>query len=279
MQLVLCFVKVPETPMWLLSKNRVAEAEKSLCWLRGWVPKDKIAVEFGEIKRYSERARSCGPCIKQNQKCTHAMPTMMENMKELTRKQTLKPFFIVISLFVISQFSGIFAMTPFIVQIFKAYDSPISPDRTAAVQSIVNNLANVCFLCLLKFTGKRKLYLIMLSGVFVCSATVSAYGFLVLPNGYNSFDKTTHFTLDNQNLAYIPLISILLWSFFSYCGMNSMPWQMLSEVFPYKYAFQFKIALFHFFFHFFNFIHFFILIPNPITFGEKNGYFFQILFF
>lgn len=122
-----------------------------------------------------------------------------------------------------------FAMTPVIVQIFKAYGSPIEPDRTAAIQSIVNNVANVCFLCLLRFSGKRPLYLTMLSGVFLCSIVVSVYGFCILPNGFNSFEQSD-FTLENKNLAYIPIFAIFLWSFCSYCGVNSMPWQLLSEV-------------------------------------------------
>ncbi|XP_055307472.1 facilitated trehalose transporter Tret1-like, partial [Sitodiplosis mosellana] len=228
----LCFV--PETPMWLLSKNRTAEAEKSLCWLRGWVPKEKIAKEFEAMQHYSDRTKFCNSCIKQNLKCTHPPPTKIEKLKELKRKHTMKPFFIVMSLFFIAQFSGILAMTPFIVQIFKAYESPIAPDRTAAIQSFVNNIANISFLCLVKFTGKRKLYLTMLTGVFLCAAIVAGYGFLVLPSGYNSFDQSQHFSLENQSLAYIPFIAIFVWSFCSYCGVNSLAWQLLSEVFPYK---------------------------------------------
>lgn len=225
---------MPETPLWLLSKNRVNEAEKSLCWLRGWVEKEKTVEEFKAMQRYSERSKSCLLCIKQNQKCSHPLPTLTEKLKELKRKQTLKPFALVMSLFFIGSFSGIFAMGPFIVQIFKTYEVPIAPDRSAAIQTFANNIANLAFLCLLKFTGKRKLYLTMLSGVFLCTAIICIYGFMVLPAGHNSFDKSNSFALENKELGYIPFIAIILWSFFTFCGVNSMPWQLLSEVFPYK---------------------------------------------
>lgn len=91
-------------------------------------------------------------------------------------------------------------------------------------------------MCLVKFTGKRKLYLTMLSMVFLCAAVVAGYGFAVLPNGYNSFDQSQHFTLENKHLAYIPFIAICVWSFCSFCIVRGLPWQMLSELFPFKYA-------------------------------------------
>lgn len=220
--------------MWLLSKNRTADAEKALCWLRGWTSKQAVASEFQSLQRYSQHSKSCNSCIKSNQKCTHPLPTMAEKLRELSRKKTLKPFFIVVSVFIIAEFTGITGMMPFTAQIFKAYGSPVAPDQAMAILGFVNNLANVVFLCLIRFTGKRKLYFTMLSAVVLCSAIVSCYGFTVLPKGYNSFDKSNIFQPANTNITYIPFVCIILWSFASYCGVNSIPWQMLSEVFPFK---------------------------------------------
>lgn len=166
--------------------------------------------------------------------CPHPLPTMVEKLRELSRKKTLKPFFIVVAVFIIAEFTGITGMSPFTVQIFKAYGSPIAPDRAMAIMGFVNHSANVVFLCLIRFTGKRKLYLTMLTVVVLSSAIVSCYGFAVLPSGHNSFDQSLTFQPDNKNLTYIPFVSILVWSFCSYCGVNSIPWQMLSEVFPFK---------------------------------------------
>lgn len=92
-------LQVPETPQWLLSKDRINEAEKSLQWLRGWVPKEAIAHEFYELQRHSERSKSCKSCIKQHLQCIHPQPTLIEKLGELTRKRTLKPFFIILALF------------------------------------------------------------------------------------------------------------------------------------------------------------------------------------
>lgn len=161
---------------------------------------------------------------------------MCEKIGELKRKQTLKPFAIVMGLFFLAQFSGTFAMRPFIMQIFRAYDSPIEPDRTAAIMSLMDNLANVVFMCLVRFTGKRRLYLTTLTGIFLCAFTVTVYGFLELPSGYISFDSVQFesFEVKDKRLAYVPLVCLLLWSFFTFCSVASAPWMFLSELFPFK---------------------------------------------
>lgn len=228
--------QIPETPQWLLSKNRVAEAEKSLCWLRGWVSSEMVAQEFHSLKQQSERSKSCNNCVKQNLKCTHPLPTLREKFAEMKRKRTIKPFTIVVILFILSHMTGVLTTRPFMVQIFQAYDSPIAPDQAAMIMSLLDIVANLVFMCVVHFTGKRKLYLSMVFGIVVCTIVISVYGFIFLPLGYNSFEKTqfSTFRLECKGLSYIPLIFLYLWSFFSFCGFNGMPWILLSEIFPFK---------------------------------------------
>lgn len=111
-------------------------------WLRGWVPEEVVAQEFHELKRYSERARSCNLCIEQNQICLHPdARTAKEKLAELIRKRTLKPIFIIMSLFFLLQFTGVAAMRPYIVQIFEAYKTPIGADY--ATVSTVRKLIEI----------------------------------------------------------------------------------------------------------------------------------------
>lgn len=117
--------QVPETPLWLLSKDRTNDALKSLQWLRGWVAPKAVEEEFKSLMHYNKRSNSCNECIKMDLECHHPRPTILDKIKELSRKRTLKPFLLVLALFFIAQFSGIQAMRPFTVQIMKAYNVPI----------------------------------------------------------------------------------------------------------------------------------------------------------
>lgn len=231
----LALIFIPETPHWLIGKGRIEDAEKALCWLRGWTTKDRIFNEFQILQLFVERSKSCDACIQQNQPCSHGAPTIAAKFAEFRRKRTLKPFFIVISLFVIVQYSGIFAMTTYIQAIFKAYESPLPADVTAAILGCLNVFATLTFMSFEHHLGKRRIYLMVLTGVCISSLAISVYGFSVLPSGYNSFDKSLPLPeLGSPILAYIPTICLIVWSFCSYCGILMMPWQLLSELFPFK---------------------------------------------
>lgn len=145
---------------------------KSLQWLRGWVNPATVAHEFKSLQRYNERSNSCIPCAKQNIKCTHPAPTLIEKVKELTRKRTLKPFLLVMSIFLLSQFSGILAMRPYTVQILKAYGVPIDANWATVIVGLLGMLANIVLLSLVRITGKRRIYLFALAMTTMCCITL-----------------------------------------------------------------------------------------------------------
>lgn len=218
----------------MLSKNRSLQADDSLCWLRGWAPKEATFDEFQALQRYNDRSKSCGSCIKRNLMCSHPLTSVVEKYREFKRKQTLKPLFIIVTLVCMLQISRVITIKPFILQIFKAYESPIPPDQAAAVLNFMNIIAHVIFLFVTHFIGKRRLYLTMLMAVFLSTAVLCAYGFAVLPIGYNSFSSSKGLSLENKNLAYIPFVCIIFGSFCTFCGVSAVPSQMMSELFKFK---------------------------------------------
>lgn len=103
------------------------------------------------------------------------MPTILEKMRELTRKRTLKPFLLVMSIFMLSQFTGIIAMRPYTVQILQAYGIPLDASWATVIVGLVGLLANIILLCIIRFTGKRKIYLFSLAVTFTSCFVLGKY--------------------------------------------------------------------------------------------------------
>lgn len=193
-----------------------------------------VAQEFHDLKRHSERTKSCKMCVVQEVVCTHPQ-TLRERLFEFKQKSTLKPFFIAMSIFFLVQFAANFSLRPYFVQIFKAYKSPIGLDKAVAVMSILDNLSNLILILFVRFIGKRMIFLVTTFGVFISTAVLSCYGFIYLPRGFTSFNQSeeSDYFVDG-NLNYIPFVCMILWSFFVSCGMIPIPWMLLSEIFPFK---------------------------------------------
>lgn len=89
---------VPESPYWLLTKNRVKEARKSLAWLRGWVEVHKVSEEFDEIHQSLIQKRH------HSEKTTSTK--FHERFLPYTKRTFLVPFALVSSTLFVGCFSG-----------------------------------------------------------------------------------------------------------------------------------------------------------------------------
>lgn len=227
--IAICFV--PETPMWLLSKNRNEEALKSLQWLRGWVSQKAVQKEFDEIVRYSYFSNKCASCQKSESKCDHPPATLKDKMKELIRKRTLKPFAIVMIFFVFSQFSGLHAMRPYMVQIFKAFRIPVDPGWATVNMGLIGLIANIVCMIFIRMVGKRRLALFSMVGTLICCMFLGFYAFNNLPHNLTSFNIPKY---EYGHVDATPMIIFFLLAFFTSVGVASIPWMLLSEVFPFK---------------------------------------------
>ncbi|XP_038119209.1 facilitated trehalose transporter Tret1 [Culex quinquefasciatus] len=230
--IAICFV--PETPMWLLSKDRKEDARKSLQWLRGWVSPKAVEKEFQEMQRYSANAAKCTPCQKaQSVKCDHPPPTEWMKLQELMRKRNLRPFVLVMLLFLFGQLSGLTGMRPYLVQIFQAYGVPLDANWATVSTGLLGLMANIVCMMSIKFVGKRRLALFSLCFTSLSCISLAIYAFNVFPPGWTSFD--VHEKVNTADgLNYIPMLLFFLLAFSTSVGVLPVPWILLSEVFPFK---------------------------------------------
>lgn len=117
---------IPETPHWLISRDRVEDARRSLVWLRGWKPSKAVDKELAEIVGYIELANACDACqaATTTEKCTHKS-SYAEKVHDLLRMKTLRPFALLLFCFVVIHSSGNMAIRPFLVQLFKTFGIPL----------------------------------------------------------------------------------------------------------------------------------------------------------
>lgn len=216
--------------MWLLSRGREADALKSLQWLRGWVSPAAVDKEFQEMKRYSENSNKCVKCQKSDIKCNHPLPTFIDKVKELRRKRTMKPFILVMILFGICQFSGVNAMRPYLVQLFKAYGVNVDAQYGTVIFGLVGLVANILAMIAVKYVGKRNLFLFSIIGTATSTIALGIFAYTNFPYNWSSFDN--HANIDGQNA--LPMILFCIISFSASIGLTPVPWMILSEVFPFK---------------------------------------------
>lgn len=253
--------QVPESPAWLLSQNRHKDAERALQWLRGWVSRESIQKELLEMQNYCMASTACSACSKQAIKCEHPKSTLIDKIKELKRKRTLKPISLVFLLYFFFETCIITVLQPYLILVLKAYGMQIDANKITVLIAVTSMLSSIFLITTVTKFGRRPLYLASSGIVIVCSIALSEcfqasicicsdsihqfqsvtgiYGFILFPPGWTTFGDHTPETYKYirqivGNYSYLALALILLMQFAAKFGVYGLPNVYNSESFPMK---------------------------------------------
>lgn len=238
---------MPETPQWLLSRDRSADALKSLQWFRGCTEPIDVQVEFENLKRYKTVAYVCYECEKQGTECNHSEPKLLERLREFGRRKNMIPFVIVLCVFLNAIFAGA-VFRPYLVPILTYFKSPIDPNTVLVWVGYAGLATNILSMIILRLFGKRTIYLVSLGSAILTIYAIGMkyrrhlnilifihknflkFGFAVGAHGFLLSNQA-----DGSLLKYLPIVGIILMLFFFNLGLRPVPNLLISEVFSYRY--------------------------------------------
>ncbi|KAF5284939.1 hypothetical protein FQA39_LY16894 [Lamprigera yunnana] len=191
---------VPESPGYLLKKSKKEEAFKSLVWFRKSNALAQLEIDKFDAHLKVERV----------------------SIKELFMSTSIiKPFFILITLFLLQELSGIYTILFYAVDFFQNADLDIDEHISSIIVGIIRLLMSIVASVLLNKYGRKTLCMISSSGMALS---------IFIPMAYFRYYEI--FTDLDKSFSVVPLIGILLNVFFSMVGMLPIPWILVSELFP-----------------------------------------------
>uniref|UniRef100_A0A1B0DJJ1 Facilitated trehalose transporter Tret1 n=1 Tax=Phlebotomus papatasi TaxID=29031 RepID=A0A1B0DJJ1_PHLPP len=197
---ILTFIWMPETPYFLLLKDRSKDAEKSLRWLR---KTDDVTEELEKMNEAVKKA--------QDNRGT---------FKELFSHGNRLSLVICLAMGACQQLCGSQALIAYSEQIFEEIVSGLSGSESAIIMGVVQLVVASFSSSIVDRWGRRPLLLLSTCGVTICNAIVGLYFYLL------------HIEVDMDAHAWLPITTIMIFIITYTVGLATVPFALLSELFP-----------------------------------------------
>lgn len=200
------FMVLPETPAFLVQRNKIKEAEESVRKLHG--SKVNAVAEVMQLRETYEKDTSAA--------------SKSSFLKEIKSRATQKAVFIVIFLYVIFQMSGINAIIFYTTTIFIEAGVTLDP----AIATIILGLVQVTMTFSTMFFIDRfgRIFLLTTSFIIMIIGTI----------GVGTFFHLKDIGTDLSSFGWLPLTSLCVFCIGFSSGMGSVPSILLGEVFSFE---------------------------------------------
>ncbi|KAL0112234.1 hypothetical protein PUN28_011947 [Cardiocondyla obscurior] len=197
------FIFMPESPVYLVRRNRMNEAIRSLKWLKA------------------------GNSLVAERTLSHIQVQVKESasvksakFSDLFRdKATIKGLIIVLGLYIAQQFCGIFAMLSNTETIFKMAGSSLSPNASAIIVAVIMLVGSCLAMFLVERAGRRPLLLLSCAGMCVCHSVMGAFCY---------FQALQY---DMSDYSWIPVVALSAFMIVYSLGMGNGPVVIMAEIF------------------------------------------------
>lgn len=205
-----------ESPSWLISRNKIQEAKESMCKLFGATSYNVSVQEEIEVLLANKEKSMMNSSRKSSKSNWHYM----------LKPQCLNPFILILTYFFFQQFSGVFVIVFYAVDIVEEVKVTMDPYLAICLIATTRMVAAIIVGILSKKFGRRPLSLVSGAGMTICMISLAAY-LVLLSEG-----KITNEMV--QRLGWIPIFLLMAYFFTSTLGFLTMPFAMAAEVFPSK---------------------------------------------
>lgn len=189
------FVFMPESPLYLISKDRSEDAIKSLKWLRG--EHYDFSDELNELQSQHDADKN----------------NKISIIAALKRRATVKALVIIVGLMFFLQLSGINIVIFYTGFIFDAAHIDIKTELAIILIGIVQVVATFIASMIVDKTGRRVLLLISISVMALCKILLGVYFFMS-----NNDQKSV------ENLGWLPVVALCLYIIVFSLGFGPIPW-------------------------------------------------------
>ncbi|KAB0797317.1 hypothetical protein PPYR_08311 [Photinus pyralis] len=231
---LLCFI--PESPHWLVMRHKLADAKRSLAWLRGWTAVENVREEFEQMCQnhnvtYSQTGSANVFTISEGPSRT--LRTV--NLKPYAQKSFIWPFGLVAFICFLCGFTGFLTLQTYAVSIFTSLNVPINEYYATLGLGIAQFFGSLVSIILVKCYGKRIMTFVSLGCIGICNVGIGVYGYQTRVKNLSLISEDI--ASDNFNVTdhqWVPLIFLVSLSFFSHCGIRVLPWILLGEIYSHE---------------------------------------------
>ncbi|CAH0549761.1 unnamed protein product [Brassicogethes aeneus] len=194
---------LPESPGYLMRKNKSTESFNVFLWLRR-----NNAEAQAEVDKYQ---------LKNND----VLNTKV-NLKDIYfGPQTVKPFFILITLFFLQELSGIYTILFYAVSFFDEANLEMDKYIASIIVGVIRFTVSILAAVLINKYGRK---------ILCIFSNVGMAATMLLVAGYMKYYEVNQG--EEKVFSILPLVGVIFNVFFSMIGMLPIPWILVGEMFP-----------------------------------------------